>query len=90
MSAGHQRGAAPYGSESGADDGRHQCPVRRCEQLVGPDKLMCPGHWRMVPGPIRRAVWAAWRNGAGAGTPAHRAAIRRAIQAVSDRLEAGR
>ena len=40
-------------------------------------------HWREVPKPVRRAVWIAWRRGAGAGTPAHRAAIRLAITALS-------
>ena len=61
----------------------HECPVPVCTEQVDPDMLMCPGHWWQVPGPIRRAVWIAWRRGAGAGTPAHRAAIRLAIAAVN-------
>jgi hypothetical protein len=44
--------------------------------------LMCPQHWHQVPKPIRAAVWRAWRRGAGAGTPAHRAAMTAAIAAV--------
>jgi hypothetical protein len=44
---------------------------------------MCPGHWYQVPKPVRRAVWIAWRRGAGAGTPAHAAAIRLAVAAVN-------
>jgi len=45
--------------------------------------LMCPRHWYLVPKPLRRAVWIAWRRGAGAGSPAHRAAMTAAIAAVS-------
>ena len=88
MSAGHQHGAAPYGCESRADDDRHPCPVRRCKQLVGPDQLMCPGHWRMVPPPLRSAVWRTWDGGSGAGTPAYLAAVSAAIRIVSRQLEA--
>jgi hypothetical protein len=35
------------------------------------------------------AVWAAWDNGAGAGSPAHMAAITAAITAVNVKLAAG-
>ena len=42
--------------------------------------LMCPRHWYQVPRPLRRAVLIAWNRGAGAGTPAHRAAIRAATR----------
>jgi hypothetical protein len=45
--------------------------------------LMCPRHWYLVPKPLRKAVWIAWRRGAGAGSPAHRAAMRAAIAAVT-------
>jgi len=34
------------------------------------------------PKPVRRAVHIAWNRGAGAGTPAHRAAIRLAVAAA--------
>jgi hypothetical protein len=61
----------------------HECPARLCTEQVDPDMLMCPHHWRLVPKPLRKAVWIAWRHGAGAGTPAHRAAMRTAIAAVS-------
>lgn len=47
---------------------------------------MCRPHWRMVPKPLQRAVWAAWRNGLGAGSPEHAAAIRAAIKAVNAKL----
>jgi hypothetical protein len=61
---------------------KHQCPGPGCEAEVGPSMLMCPGCWYQVPNPIRRAVHVAWNRGAGAGTPAHRAAIRLAVAAV--------
>jgi hypothetical protein len=66
--------------------GSHQCPIRRCPQNVAPDRLMCRLHWHTVPKPLRDAVWATWRSGAGAGTPEHRAAIDAAIRAVNARL----
>lgn len=61
----------------------HECPVPVCRVQVDPSRLMCPPHWAQVPKPIRRAVWIAWNRGAGAGTPAHLAAMRAAITAVS-------
>ncbi len=61
----------------------HECPAPVCTEQVDPDMLMCPRHWYQVPGPLRRAVWIAWRRGAGAGSPAHRAAMRAAIAAVN-------
>jgi hypothetical protein len=60
----------------------HQCPGPGCEAEVDPSVLMCPGCWYQVPKPVRRAVHIAWNRGAGAGTPAHRAAIRLAVAAV--------
>jgi len=53
----------------------HTCPVHTCGRQVGGDKLMCPRHWLMVPPELRRAVWGAWRNGDGYGTPEHGEAI---------------
>ena len=61
----------------------HECPGPGCEAEVDSSMLMCPRCWRLVPTAVRRAVWLAWRRGAGAGTPAHRAAIRLAIAAVN-------
>jgi hypothetical protein len=63
----------------------HLCPVGGCRAKVRRDRLMCAPHWYQVPRPLRDAVWAAWQSGAGAGTPAHTAAITAAIAAV-DRL----
>jgi len=60
----------------------HRCPGPGCEAEVDASQLMCPGCWYRVPKPVRRAVYVAWSRGAGAGTPAHRAAIRLAVAAV--------
>ena len=61
----------------------HLCPGPGCDAEVDSSQLMCPGHWRQVPEPIRRAVWICWDRGAGQGTLAHAAAIRLAISAVN-------
>ena len=61
----------------------HECPAPVCTEQVDPDMLLCPTHWNQVRKPLRRAVWIAWNHGAGAGTPAHRAAMRAAIAVVS-------
>jgi hypothetical protein len=61
----------------------HGCPAPACTEQAGPGRLMCPRHWYQVPKPLRRAVWIAWNRGAGAGSPAHAAAMRAAVAAVS-------
>ena len=61
----------------------HTCPGPRCDAEADTSELLCPAHWYQVPVPIRRAVWIAWNRSAGAGSPAHRAAIRLAIAAVN-------
>ena len=60
----------------------HQCPGPGCAEEVDSSRLMCPRCWYQVPKPIRRAVHIAWSRGAGAGTPAHRAAISLAVAAI--------
>jgi hypothetical protein len=42
----------------------------------------------MVPPPLRAAVWNAWQDGAGTGSPQHAAAIRAAIRSVNEKLAA--
>jgi hypothetical protein len=61
----------------------HKCPGPGCAQEVDSSMLMCPACWYQVPKPLRRAVWAAWNRGVCAGAPAHQAAMRAAIAAVS-------
>jgi hypothetical protein len=73
------------GPQAGAAPGltmTHECPAPVCTEQIDPDMLMCPRHWYQVPKPLRRAVRIAWRRGAGAGSPAHTAAMRAAIKAV--------
>lgn len=67
----------------------HECPVTDCPEQVRVDMLMCAPHWRMAPGAIKGAVWNAWRDGAGAGTVQHAAAIAAAIRSVNERLARG-
>lgn len=65
-------------------DSTHECPADGCNRRVAPGMLMCPADWRRVPGPVRRALWRAWDDGAGAGTPAHHAAMAAAIRSVNE------
>lgn len=71
------------------NDGTHLCPVRRCKHRVPAGKLMCPGHWRKLPHPIRAAVLRAWEGGRGQGSPAHTAVILRAIDVASRQAGGG-
>jgi hypothetical protein len=64
--------------------GSHQCPADGCTRRVPAHQLMCRTDWYRVPKPLRNAVYAAWRSGAGAGTPAHTAAILAAVKAVNE------
>jgi hypothetical protein len=61
----------------------NRCNAEGCERAIKDGLLMCSMHWYMVPQALRSEVWEAWREGAGAGTPAHTMAINRAILAVS-------
>ena len=68
----------------------HECPRDGCTRQVPAHMLMCRADWYQVPRPLRDVVWATWQDGAGAGTPAHLAAVCAAIAAVSARQEADR
>jgi hypothetical protein len=41
----------------------HHCHARGCATATKPEMLMCARHWYMVPLPIRKMVWAEYRNG---------------------------
>ncbi len=43
---------------------------------------MCRADWALVPKGLRDQVWAAWRSGAGAGSPEYLQATQQAISAV--------
>lgn len=38
-----------------------ECPAEACPRAVRPGHLMCAYHWRTVPAPTQRRVWATWR-----------------------------
>lgn len=73
--------AAITGSRGG--EIMHECPADGCQKQVANDMLMCSGHWYKVPAHLRKAVWRAWDNGAGAGSDEHNRAITAAIAAVN-------
>lgn len=68
--------------------GLHICTAKGCMVMVGPEHLMCPHHWRMVPAALKTGVWAAYREGqtAGSASPEWHVAADAAIAAVA-RLE---
>ena len=51
---------------------------------------MCPRHWRLVPSPLKRALYRAWQGGAGAGSAEHQQAMRACIEAAQASCEPGR
>jgi hypothetical protein len=61
----------------------HECPRNGCTRTVGDQYLMCPGDWRRVAPPLQRAVYAAYKRGAGLGSDALLAAQDAAIRAVN-------
>lgn len=68
----------------------HDCPIDGCQESVPYQHLMCRRHWVLVPSPLMARVYAAWKNGAGAGTEAHANACRAAVNAVHARLQEAR
>lgn len=42
-----------------------KCPVNGCRCAVARNKLMCPTHWWMVPGPMQNRVYALYRTAPG-------------------------
>lgn len=65
----------------------HQCPRSGCRRTVGDRLLMCGGCWRLVPVPLQRAVYAAYKRGAGLGSPELIAAQDAAIRVVNGEPE---
>lgn len=58
----------------------HRCPAPGCLYKVRDSMLTCREHWFALPAGLRDAIWRAWRNGAGAGSEEHAAAIREAVR----------
>lgn len=40
----------------------HECPARGCTEQVPRSRLTCREHWYRLPGPLRAAINATWRN----------------------------
>jgi hypothetical protein len=61
----------------------HQCPRNGCTRTVGDAYLMCDPHWRRVPPELQRAVYAAYKRGAGLGSAELLAAQVAAVSAAN-------
>lgn len=61
----------------------HQCPRNGCTRTVGDTYLMCGPDWRRVPPELQRAVYAAYKRGAGLGSDELLAAQDAAIRAAN-------
>jgi hypothetical protein len=65
----------------------HPCPRNGCTRAVNDRFLMCPADWRRVPPALQRAVYAAYADGNGPGSPELRAAQDAAVRAVNGEPE---
>lgn len=45
------------------DAGDHHCHWPGCERKVPPAAWGCMKHWKMLPKPLQRKIWAAFRPG---------------------------
>lgn len=66
----------------------HRCHATGCEKHIPPRLLMCPKHWSMVPGLLKRAVWRHYVAGQEVRkdpTPEYLIAASDAINAVAHR-----
>lgn len=70
----------------------NRCPS--CASPIPADRLMCRGHWRLVPADVQRRVWATWRrlNGSArdGGHQARASALTDYNRARNDAIEAVR
>lgn len=62
----------------------HVCPVRKCEWTIDNKRLMCPGHWRLVPPDLKAEVYHWWHDDTNPLNLVH--AQLAAINAVNERL----
>jgi hypothetical protein len=79
LTAGQGRG--PGGRLTALPQRANRCPNSGCGEQIDPSRLMCRGHWYLVPKQLRDRVWTTWRSGQGALGPEHREAVRLAITA---------
>ncbi len=47
---------------------QHKCPWPLCVARVDADLWGCKRHWYLIPPPLRRALWEAYRPGQSAAT----------------------
>jgi hypothetical protein len=66
----------------------HECHATGCFAQVPPAFLMCHRHWKMVPVPLQRRVWATYQTGQERGdaevTDEYIEAQQAAVKAVAD------
>jgi hypothetical protein len=65
-----------------------RCAVPGCRTQIDPARLMCRGHWYLVPKQLRDRVWATWQSGQAARSLEHQQAVRLAITEASGRRSA--
>lgn len=58
----------------------HECPADGCDRRVPYEMLACAYHYRLLPKPLRNRLYRTWRDGAGAGTQAHREAVTACVE----------
>jgi hypothetical protein len=76
------RGRGPRGQQTALSAGVRRCPIPRCGERIDPSRLMCRGHWYMVPKLMRDHVWATWQSGQAAYSSEHQDAVHAAVVAV--------
>lgn len=62
-----------------------RCAIEECPIAIARSQLMCAGHWRLVPRPVQAEIYAVYRKRR--GSPAHLAAIARAVKTVRATLD---
>ncbi len=65
----------------------HKCPVRGCTAIARGDRIMCGGHWGLVPVVIQRAVWREYRRKP--MSTAHLASCDLAVRSVNELIARG-
>ncbi len=60
----------------------HRCHAQGCTKVISPRLLMCPGHWRMVPRELQKAVWTHYRPGQAHEQQSTQESIQAALAAI--------
>jgi hypothetical protein len=67
-------------------DMSHECPIENCSIAVPTGIYMCPRHWRMVPRPLKAAVYTSFRVTGGISENHHEA--KRVVERAEKGLKA--